>query len=273
MDWTEVYNKIPKVIEKLKRDYVLENTIIRNDIFNILEKHCTVVYYPLPDEKNCGFHTKRFVKDRLEDFVYINTAKTLPEQVFAAAHELGHVLGVVDKIKEKISIDDRVSQDEEEQIINRFAAELLMPTFQFEKTFYIHLEELCSDFSSFSLETLIKIIVMQMNDYMVPYEAIRRRLVETNIITKENGQLLKKNEKSILVLVSIFSKDLNTMLDNTTGKKTIPGLRNLLENIEKNNLLDIYTIKKIKNDFDIKDVTVSEDVLNIIIGDKRDGEN
>ena len=95
----------------------------------------------------------------------------------------------------------------------------------------------------------------------------------TNIITKENGQLLKKNEKSILVLVSIFSKDLNTMLDNTTGKKTIPGLRNLLENIEKNNLLDIYTIKKIKNDFDIKDVTVSEDVLNIIIGDKRDGEN
>ena len=273
MDWKEIYDAIPHVVEELKRDYVLQNTIIRNDIFNILEKHCTVVYYPLPEEKNCGFHTKRFVTDHLEDFVYINTAKKLPEQVFTAAHELGHVWGVVDKIKEKTSDCGEVSKKEEEQIINRFAAELLMPALQFRKTFYFHLKELCSDFSDFSLETLIKIIVMQMNDYMVPYEAVRRRLVETDILTERNGILLEQNEKSILTLVDIFSKDLNTMLDNVTGKKTIPGLRDLLENIEKNELLDIYTIRKIKNDFDISDVTVSEDVLNIRIGDKKDGEN
>lgn len=272
MDWKEIYQVIPTVIEELKRDYVLENIIIRTDIFNILEKHCTVIYYPLTEEKNCGFHTKRFVKDHSEDFVYINTAKKLPEQVFTAAHELGHVWGVVSKIKERVVDCENISQKEEEQIINRFAAELLMPRRQFEKTFYFHLKELCSDFDDFSLETLIKTIVMQMNDYMVPYEAVRRRLVETEILTVENGILLKENEKSILTLVDIFSKDINTMLDNVTGKKTVPGLRNLLENIEKNQLLDICTIKKIKKDFEISDVTVSEDVLNIRIGDKKDGE-
>lgn len=273
MNWNEVCSVIPSVIEDLRRDYVLKNTIIRNDIFNILEKHCKVVYYPLYDEKNCGFHTKRFVIDQLEDFVYINTAKTISEQIFAAAHELGHVWGVVEKISEKLLAGENFSQDEEEQIINRFAAELLMPAEQFEQTFFSHLHELCLDFNHFSLETLIKIIVMQMNDYMVPYESVRRRLVETGVISEQNGQLLEANEDSILTLVNIYSKDLNTMLDKVTEKKTIPGMRNLLEDIEKKNLLDEYTIKKIKKDFDICDVTVADDVLNIIIGDKEDGEN
>ena len=82
MNWEKIMEQNPIAIEKVRRDYVLNNMVIRDDIFGILEKHC-----------NCGFHTKRFVKDRLGDFVYINTAKPVAEQVFAAAHELGHVWG------------------------------------------------------------------------------------------------------------------------------------------------------------------------------------
>ena len=93
MNWEKIVEQIPTAIEKVRTDYVLNNMIIKDDIFGILEKHCTVVYYPIENEINCGFHTKRFVKDRLGDFVYINTAKTVAEQVFAAAHELGHVWG------------------------------------------------------------------------------------------------------------------------------------------------------------------------------------
>ena len=92
MDWEKIVEQIPTVIEKVRTDYVLNNMIIKDDIFGILENHCTVVYYPIENEINCGFHTKRFVKDKLEDFVYINTAKTVAEQVFAAAHELGHAI-------------------------------------------------------------------------------------------------------------------------------------------------------------------------------------
>ena len=93
MNWEKIVEQIPTVIEKIRIDYILNNMIIKDDIFGILEKHCTVVYYPIKNEINCGFHTKRYVKDKLEDFVYINTAKTVAEQVFAAAHELGHVWG------------------------------------------------------------------------------------------------------------------------------------------------------------------------------------
>ena len=87
MNWGKIIEQIPTVIKNIRTDYVLNNIIIKDDIFGILEKHCTVVYYPIENEKCCGFHTRRFVKNELEDFVYINTAKTIAEQVFAAAHE------------------------------------------------------------------------------------------------------------------------------------------------------------------------------------------
>ncbi len=272
MELSYIYKAIPDVIEDLKRDYIFGDSIIRNDIFNILEKHCVVVYYPLQDEKNCGFHTQRFVKDGLEDFVYINTAKTVSEQVFTAAHELGHVWSVVDKLKEKLSIEDTISADEEEQIINRFAAELLMPTEPFINSFHKHFREFYTDLDHFNLEALVKIIVLQMNDYMVPYEAVRRRLVETEVISAKSGKLLKDYEDSIVTLVNVFSRDLNTMLDRVTEKKTIPGFRDLLEQVEEKHLLDDYTIAKIKKDFEIHEITVSDELLNLIIEDRINGE-
>ena len=36
-----------------------ENTAIRDDIFGILENQCTVVYFPIEDKKNRGFHIKK----------------------------------------------------------------------------------------------------------------------------------------------------------------------------------------------------------------------
>ena len=175
MDWEKIMEQIPTAIEKVRTDYVLNNMIIRDDIFGILEKHCTVVYYPIENEINCGFHTKRFVKDRLEDFVYINTAKTVAEQVFAAAHELGHVWGVAAQVWELAGEESVIESKTEERIINRFAAELLMPAKEFRKTFWAHMEKLGLDHNKLRLMDLIRIMVLQMNDYMVPYEAVRRR--------------------------------------------------------------------------------------------------
>ena len=40
------------VIEELKKP---DEKIIRDDIFGMLEKYCTVIYYPLENESNCGF--------------------------------------------------------------------------------------------------------------------------------------------------------------------------------------------------------------------------
>ena len=271
MDWEKLVVQIPTVIEKVRTDYVLNNMIIKDDIFGILEKHCTVVYYPIENEINCGFHTKRFVKDKLEDFVYINTAKTVAEQVFAAAHELGHVWGVATQVWELAGEQGTLESKTEERIINRFAAELLMPTKEFRKTFLAHMEKLGLDTNKLRLVDLIRIMVLQMNDYMVPYESVRRRVVETKIITQELGEALLKNEEAILPLVNAFSKDQNTMLDRVTAKKTIPGLRNLLETAEKSGELSIYTINKIKRDFDIDDISGTEDIVEISIEGAQHG--
>lgn len=273
MDWEKIVEQIPTVIEKVRTDYVLNNMIIKDDIFGILEKHCTVVYYPIENEINCGFHTKRFVKNKLEDFVYINTAKTVAEQVFAAAHELGHVWGVATQVWEQAGEKGALESKVEERIINRFAAELLMPTKEFRKTFWAHMEKLDLDANKLRLVDLVRVMVLQMNDYMVPYESVRRRVVETKIITQELGETLLKNEEAILPLIHAFSKDQNTMLDRVTAKKTIPGLRNLLETVKKSGELSIYTINRIKRDFDIDDINGTDDIVEISIDGGEHGEN
>lgn len=273
MDWEKIVEQIPTAIEKVRKDYVLNNMIIKDDIFGILEKHCTVVYYPIEDEINCGFHTKRFVKDKLEDFVYINTAKSVAEQVFVAAHELGHVWGVAAQVWELAGEQGILESQIEERIINRFAAELLMPAKEFRKTFWVHIEKLGLDSNKLRLVDMIRVMVLQMNDYMVPYESVRRRAIETKIITQKIGDVLLKNEETILPLVNAFSKDQNTMLDRVTAKKTIPGLRDLLETVEKSGELSIYTINRIKRDFDIDNINGTDDIVEISIEGGKHEEN
>ena len=68
---------IQDIITDIKEQCIIQNTAIRDSIFSILENHCTVIYYPMENEKNRGFHIKKIVKDNLEDFVYINTAKPI----------------------------------------------------------------------------------------------------------------------------------------------------------------------------------------------------
>lgn len=273
MNWGKIIEQIPTVIKNIRTDYVLNNIIIKDDIFGILEKHCTVVYYPIENEKCCGFHTRRFVKNELEDFVYINTAKTIAEQVFAAAHELGHVWGVANQVWKLAEEHGPLESETEEMIINRFAAELLMPTKEFKITFWMYMKKLNLNSKKLRLDELIRVMVLQMNDYMVPYESVRRRFVETGIISQELGKMLLKKEETILPLVNAFSKDQNTMLDRITAKKTIPGLRNMLEVAEKNEKLSIYTINRIKKDFDIDDINETDNIVEISIDGDNYGEN
>lgn len=205
--------------------------------------------------------------------MYINTAKSVAEQVFAAAHELGHVWGVAAQVWELAGEQGALENKTEERIINRFAAELLMPAKEFRKTFLVHMEKLGLDSSKLRLVDLIRVMVLQMNDYMVPYESVRRRIIETKIITQKVGEILLKNGEAILPLVNAFSKDQNTMLDRVTAKKTIPGLRNLLETVEKSGELSIYAINRIKRDFDIDDIKGADDIVEIFIEGGKHEEN
>lgn len=269
MNWEEIVNAIQEEIGKIRKKYVINNDIIRDDVFGILEKYCTVLYYPFEGEKNCGFHIKKVVKEQLEEFVYINSAKTLEEQVFTAAHELGHIWNVAQHVWKETSQQGELSLKDEEDITNRFAAELLMPADKFKETFREHVGNEKIDLKNVTLGDLAKLIALQMNDYLVPYDAVRKRLHETNIITDDGKQFLKnKNIRTnIIAAVDKYIREMNARLGDKKSTISISGLRNLLEEAEQKNTLDEYTIDKIKEDFKIEEVVAEEQIIEIQLGE------
>ena len=262
----DVFNEIRNISEVIKKDSIIKNTAIRDGIFGILENRCNVIYYPIPNEKNRGFHIKRIVNDKLEDFVYINTDKPVSEQIFAAAHEFGHICEVADRVWRDLDLEGKPTVEEEEKITDWFAAEFLMPTNEFRNIFFAHVKELDVKNNMIRLDGLIQIIVLIMNDFMVPYESVRRRLVETKIINKKDADLLIL-DKDIAKIVGLYTKDKNTYMENDTGVKTISGIRTLIENAENKSDIDIGLVNKIKKDFEIEDMTLNKERLQIHIGD------
>lgn len=271
MEYTEMEKAIQYIAEETKKACVIKNTAIRDDIFGILESHCTVVYFPIEDQKNRGFHIKKIVRDRLEDFVYINTGKPMAEQIFAAAHELGHIFKVAEKVWCVLERPEKLTEQDEEDITNLFAAELLMPYKVFRENFFAHMDELEIKPGKVRMDEAVHLIVCQMSDFMVPYEAVRKRLVETRIMDESSAEKLEKQNEQTSELVKAFLSDQNTYLGKGTGVKTISGLRALLDKAEKKEKIDAYLIQKLKMDFNVKEI--AENHLEIHIeGDDGDDE-
>ncbi len=269
----EFVPEIVAVIEAVRQDYIINNEIIRDDVFEILEKNCTVMYYPIDDTCN-GFRTQKIVNEKLEDFVYINTAKETELQVFTAAHELGHIWGVAQEVwrRKQYPMED-LTEKLEEDITDRFAAELLMPAEIFEKSFFKKYEDYGHTDGKIEFEELIQIIVFQMNTFLTPYESVCRRLVETGIISMEIKEYLEVQEKDILQKVKIYATEQNFRLGVGQRRKAIANIREMLEEAEQKETLEKRRIEQIRQDFDIKDITAEENLLKIQLGGNLDGEN
>ena len=106
------------------------NRLLREDVLDLLDRYCTVVYYPLEGEGNNGFRVKDipFADGSRHDFVFINTAQTLEKQAFTAAHELGHITLHRSQLKMAPMSDNRLYNmiNETEYQANLFAADLLI---------------------------------------------------------------------------------------------------------------------------------------------------
>ncbi len=270
--WEDIVEAIKDVVKKVKEDYLIDNEVLRDYTFEILEKHCVVLYYPLEGEKSNGFHTKKIVKDELKDFVYINTAKPVELQVFTAAHELGHVWNVAKKVWDALGYKDTLEEEMEESITNRFAAELLMPEAAFIKMFYQKKDEMGLEGNTITADDLLRISVGLMNVFLVQYDAVRKRLFETKIINDAGRALLKKNDSEYKEKVQIYAKEQNSLLEKASFNKTIPGIRELIEEAEKKASLNELSLKKIKEDFGIQNVKAEKEMLEIQVGGETNGE-
>ena len=267
MDWDHIVLAINQIIDEIRKKQVLQNVAIRDDIFSILEKNCTVLYYPLEGEKNRGFHVKRIVKDKLEDFVYINTDKPIDEQIFAAAHEFGHIFDVAKRVCGIIGMEYPVDNKLEEDITDRFAAELLMPKEAVIDMCVSHIKDLKIDTSSVKFDQLVKLIVLLMNDFMVPYETVRKRLKEVEVIDEKTSNDIAIEREDVSILVDNFTRDQNSYIGKGTRIKTIPGIRSMIERAEKNYTENEYLLAKIRNEFEIKDMPETDRLMKISLGE------
>ena len=203
--------KIREDIVRLRNEKNIVNQDIQDDVFTLIEKECKVFYYPINDQELWAFYHKEEPEDgRSRKFVFINTNLPYEKQIFAAAHELAHIWNVSADEPETlvtsadedspIRLDeaDSVTPSKDEDIANRFAAELLMA----EKTVRDLYHRCVEGKTKYPKEVqLISLVLCLMDYYLVPYKMTVLRLEELGLITSEEEEALlsvpREGENSI----------------------------------------------------------------------------
>lgn len=257
----DVEECIKKCIAAKREEYNLStsfpNPVPREDVLNLLDKFCTVIYYPLNHEGNNGFHVTDIpvIDDNKNHFVFINTAQTIEKQIFTAAHELGHVWNVDDYVLSQIdSIED--SSPNRELIINRFAAVLLMPDEHFRSAYQDELKKLVEPDRSITLLNVLKLVVLLMGQFFAPMKAVVLRFVELGYMKYESASiLLGKGSLQPVVIEQVKKKLVSDFgylkFQKPTEKKWIEGLSELLDTAEQNQLVSQEKIIRMREAFDL----------------------
>lgn len=251
---------IIREIKKLKEKNNVFNPVLRNDVFALLESQdCTVLYYPL-DDKIEGFRIRKYVNERDEEFVYINTANAEDIQVFTAGHELGHLINIDKMVCEEASLLE-VTKKIREDIIDRFAAELLMDREVFDKVSGSEARKYVNSNGMISGQDMVKTIVYLMDYFMVPYDAVVRRLCEINRISEESRDYLldRKNVSNSAIEKTI--KDGKYKRLKPTKLKAFGDLDKYLKKLDEADAISEKRIKKIMTVFDLEEFT--EDIPEI----------
>ena len=235
---------------KLKKDAVFSERagLLRDDVFSVLEKQCNVLYYPLPcDEENDGFHIQKVVNGKIENFVFINTYKVVEKQIFTAAHELGHILKLAEYLKEHCN---DYSDELEENAMNQFAAQILMP----KNIFINNAKNHFAGNDKFTVPDFLRIVVSLMNDFFVPYKAVIWRLCELEFLSYRVGNNLFDSGKE--KIPSYISENPNLRLNQRSQKKSIKDFAALIEKAEADEYFPKQRINRIREVMGIK--TISE---------------
>lgn len=222
-------------LKELEAEGVHCNAVIREDILPLLDRYCVVLYFPTKDKGINGFHKTYTVDGKEVEVVYINTAQYKEKQIFTAAHELGHIWRLDRWLEERLSIT--VDYDHGERIMNRFAAELLMP------------EELFGDYADKSIKAayneegkltvgnMVQAVTAMMNEFFVPYKSVVYRLYELELVPDDwiSDIWLGKDAKRRKILTDHSKKVAQeqgyTRLyqPDTVQRKGIEDLRELLD--------------------------------------------
>lgn len=235
----QVVSAIQKLIASKKIEKGIVNEVIRDDIFAILKAECVVLYYALEDNSIEGCHVIKPLNGKLEQFVFINTTKAVQEQTWTAAHELGHVWEVDSYVKKKLNQFEFDSED----LVNRFAAELLLPESIFRKEVLEKLTEYDYKGPRMSAEIMVRLVTYLMNYFCTPYKAIIRRFIELDYIEESAEQeFLKGFEGQNELYKRLIVENQYTRLETVNKAYSMGSMERDIHLLEEN---EVYSDKKI----------------------------
>jgi len=150
-----------------------QNDILGEQVFEILNQTCRVLFYPLEDEDVWGF----FEKIHGQSFVCINTSIDFDKQVFTAAHELYHLwFNHAQELILASELEERTSNIPKHELkANRFAAEFLVPELLLRQ----EIRQRKIDDSKIDVNAVIRLARI----FLVPYRTMVKRLDEINVIS------------------------------------------------------------------------------------------
>ena len=274
----EQVNCIRDFMEEKRRDPKFQGTcvnpILREDILDLLDQYCTVVFYPVADEGNNGFH----VRYPEGDIVYINTDQAKEKQIFTAAHELCHIWELEKYVQAKLGLT--LDHHQQEQVINRGAAELLMPRQQCLPFIRRRLQELPHKADTMKVTDLLRLCASVMNEYFVPYKSVVLRLYELGFMPKESAQLLLGERPEVVrfQVIEAFLKNVaheegyGRLFQRPDRRKRIDGLAELLDKAEADGSMPSRRIAAIRDRFDLNVQPPDRALSELISVEREKGE-
>lgn len=219
---------------------------VRDFIFEILDKSCKVLYFPIEDDID-GCHVLRYIHGRnATNFVYINTNKAIEKQVFTAAHELGHILDLNKYLIEECPSEYNLSMEEE--AVNYFSACLLMPENLFNKKL-IEFVNLLENKNDSDFNNMVRFLLSFMDYFFVPLKSVIMRLHETNHLSEKLAKKLLDNELLYNKINSYIQNFGFKRLGIKSQKKGFANLAELIDNVEKKESLSKNRISSLRTNF------------------------
>lgn len=170
------------------------NNIVQDDIFNVIRnygrKHgqqIEIIRFPIKDEEFCAC---TFVR-KGKVFIVSNSSLAISKQIFAAAHELYHIIKYVKGEDEDFPLHGSILKSEviedmdveaEDRDANAFAGLFLAPSNALKEQMDIY---------SISMDSpSTKDMLRLMDIFAIPYKAVIIRLYEENLISEKRADEL-----------------------------------------------------------------------------------
>lgn len=239
---------IKKRADEIRKENSFSDEPIRDNIFKLIRKKGKLVFYPLENEANLdGFHIDQVIDGQIVPFVFINTAKYWDKCIFCAAHELGHIYQIEKDIEKEIGNNCEIRDEECDEIMNRFAAELLIQEDRINSKIHSFFSK--NDIKNITAQDFLSLIIELMDYFFVPYKAIVIRLYEIGIFTDLGKDYFLKYDNA--VIETFILKENYIRPRQITKLKQMDGLEDIIRKTQNKISTSKDKIDKLCADFEI----------------------